>query len=85
MLKVSAVSTAGSTYEEIYIDHDGADILIAFNNRYLMDSIRACESDQIKVSMSSPLTSMNIEPMENDYDENGSDEIFMLLPVRMKD
>ena len=85
VLKVSAVSTAGSTYEEIYIDHDGADILIAFNNRYLMDSIRACESDQIKVSMSSPLTSMNIEPMENDYDENGSDEIFMLLPVRMKD
>ena len=85
VLKVSAVSTAGSTYEEIYIDHDGADILIAFNNRYLMDSIRACESDQIKVSMSSPLTSMNIEPMDNDYDENGSDEIFMLLPVRMKD
>ncbi len=85
VLKVSAVSTAGSTYEELYIDHDGGDILIAFNNRYLMDSIRACESEQIKLSMSSPLTSMNIEPLDNDYEASGKDEIFMLLPVRMKD
>lgn len=85
VMKISAVSTAGSTYEEIYIGHEGADILIAFNNRYLMDSIRACDSEQITLSMSSPLTSMNIEPMENDYEQSGSDEIFMLLPVRMKD
>lgn len=85
VMKVSAVSTAGSTYEELYIGHDGAEILIAFNNRYLMDSIRACDAEQITLSMSSPLTSMNIEPMENDYETNGSDEIFMLLPVRMKD
>ena len=85
VLKVSAVSTAGSTYEELYIDHDDGDILIAFNNRYLMDSIRACESEQIKLSMSSPLTSMNIEPLVNDYETSGNDEIFMLLPVRMKD
>jgi hypothetical protein len=35
--------------------------------------------------MSSPLTSMNIEPSENNYEESGKEEIFMLLPVRMKD
>ncbi len=85
VMKVSAVSTAGSTYEEVYIGHEDGPILIAFNNRYLMDSIRACDSDEIRLSMSSPLTSMNIEPVDNDYDKNGSDEIFMLLPVRMKD
>ncbi len=85
VMKVSAVSTAGSTYEEVYIDHTDEQILIAFNNRYLMDSIKACESNKIRLSMSSPLTSMNIEPKDNDYEQNGSDEIFMLLPVRMKD
>ncbi len=85
VMKVSAVSTAGSTYEEVGIEHNGDGILIAFNNRYLMDSIKSCESDEIKLSMSSPLTSMNIEPTENDYESSGSDEIFMLLPVRMKD
>ncbi len=85
VMKVSAVSTAGSTYEEVYIGHEGDGILIAFNNRYLMDSIKSCDSEEIRLSMSSPLTSMNIEPVDNDYEKNGSDEIFMLLPVRMKD
>ena len=79
ILKISAVSSAGSTYEEISVEHTGDDILIAFNNRYLIDSVRACSSDKIVLSMSSPLTSMNIEP------ETKEEEIFMLLPVRMKD
>ncbi len=85
VMKVSAVSTAGSTYEEVYIGHEGAEISIAFNNRYLMDSIRACDSEEIRLSLSSPLASMNIEPTENDYEQKGNDEIFMLLPVRTKD
>lgn len=82
MLKISAVSSAGSTYDELFTEHTGDDILIAFNNRYLIDSVRACSSENIKLSMSSPLTSMNIEPADKKEDE---EEIFMLLPVRMKD
>jgi DNA polymerase-3 subunit beta len=81
-LKISAVSSAGSTYDELYIDHVGEDILIAFNNRYLIDSVRACSADKIKLNMSSPLASMNIEPSEP---KEGEEEIFMLLPVRMKE
>jgi len=82
LLKISAVSSAGSTYDELYTQHTGDDILIAFNNRYLIDSVRACSSEEIVLSMSSPLTSMNIEPAEKSED---GEEIFMLLPVRMKD
>ena len=84
-LKISAMSTAGSTYEEINVTHTGDDILIAFNNKYLIDCVRACTDDTMMLSMSSPLTSMNIEPANNNYEENGKEEIFMLLPVRMKD
>ncbi len=82
LLKISAVSAAGSTYDELNIIHEGGNLLIAFNNRFLSESIRACSSDKIRLSMSSPLTSMNIEPAEK---EDGKEEIFMLLPVRMKD
>ncbi len=82
IIKISAVSSAGSTYDEVNIEHEGGDILIAFNNRYLIDSIRACSAEKIILSMSSPLASMNIEPNEA---KDGKEEIFMLLPVRMKD
>jgi len=82
VLKISAVSSAGSIYDEVNIEHEGENILIAFNNRYLTDSVRACNSEKIRISMSSALTSINIQPAET---EDGKEEIFMLLPVRMKD
>ena len=84
-LKISAESTIGSTYEEIPVEQDGDDLLIAFNNRYLMDSIKACDGETVVLAMTSAHASMNLEPVENDYEEKGSEEIFMLLPVRMKE
>ena len=84
ILKISATSGTGSSYDEVAIGHEGDDLVIAFNNRYLIDSLRACQADRIKLSMSSPLSSINIEP--NDEDRCATDEdLFMLLPVRMKD
>ncbi len=81
LLKISAVSTLGSTYDEIELDHDGEDLTIAFNNRFLIESLRASTADKVRIAMSSPLTSINIEPAEPKEDET---ELFMLLPVRMK-
>jgi DNA polymerase-3 subunit beta len=83
VLKVMANSAAGSTYDEIDINHEGADLVIAFKNRFLTDSVRACESDRIRIALSSHLTSVNIEPMGEDHAQ--SEDLFMLLPVRMKD
>ena len=84
ILKISATSGTGSSYDEVAIGHEGDDLVIAFNNRYLIDSLRACQADRVKLSMSSPLSSINIEP--NDEDRCAADEdLFMLLPVRMKD
>ena len=81
ILKVSAVSSAGSIYDEFNIEHTGDNISIAFNNRFLIDSIRACRSDVVKLSMSSPLMGINVEPC----DEESGSELFMLLPVRTRD
>lgn len=81
LFKVSAISSAGSIYDEFNIEHKGDDISIAFNNRFLLDSVRSCRSDMIKMSMSSPHMGINIEPAD---DEEG-EELFMLLPVRTRD
>ena len=81
VMKVSAVSALGSIYDEFEIEHTGDDLSIAFNNRFLIDSIRACRSQTVKISMSSPLMSINVEPCD---EEDGS-ELFMLLPVRTRD
>ena len=82
VLKISATSGTGSSYDEVAIGHEGDDLVIAFNNRYLIDSLRACQADRIKLSMSSPLSSINIEPSD---DDTAVEDLFMLLPVRMTD
>lgn len=81
VLKISATSGTGSAYDELSVEHEGDDLIIAFNNRYLIDSLRACDADRVKISLSSALTSINIEPA----DEASPEDLFMLLPVRMKD
>ena len=83
ILKIIANSSAGSTYDEIEVEHEGADIVIAFNNRFLIDSVRACEGDMMRIALSSPLASVNIEPVGEI--EEGAEDIFMLLPVRIKE
>ena len=82
IMAISANSSIGSTYDEVEVIHEGGDMFIAFNNRFLIDSVRACRSDRMVMSLSSSLTSINIEPETN---EEGGEDIFMLLPVRMKD
>lgn len=82
MLKISATSTMGSTYDELEIEHTGDNLLIAFNNRFLIDSLRAADSANVKFFMTSALTGINIEPVES---EEHVEEIYMLLPVRMKE
>lgn len=82
IMAISANSAIGSSYDEVEIEHNGEDMFIAFNNRYLIDSVRACRGDRIVMSLSSALTSINIRP---ETDDEGGEDVFMLLPVRMKD
>ena len=84
LLKILAISTAGSTYDEITVDHEGDDITIAFKNRYLLDALRACTADRVKISLTSHLTSINVEPCDIEADDENK-ELFMLLPVRIKE
>lgn len=86
MLKVSAVSGLGSSYDEMSIRHEGDDLTIAFNNRYLMDSLRACRAGDVRLSMSTSLSSINIEPvLSGEETAAGESELYFLLPVRTKE
>lgn len=86
VLQISATSGVGSAYDEMSALHEGEDIVIAFNNRYLMDSLKACTAEKVRLSLSGSRSSMNIESADPETEDNAGDsELFMILPVRMKD
>ncbi|MBQ2716613.1 MAG: DNA polymerase III subunit beta, partial [Clostridia bacterium] len=81
VLKIMANSSAGSSYEEIEIEHEGEDLIISFNNKYLIDAIRSCECERLRIEMTTVISSINIIPLDL---EEGSDELFFLLPIKTK-
>ena len=68
-LLVSAVSVNGTVNEEIPVEKTGPDLKIGFNCRYLLDALRACDTEYIKLALVSPLVSMVITADEEKMTE----------------
>lgn len=82
ILKLNAVSSVGVSYDELEIDHNGDDIVISFNNRNLIDSVKVCSGEKIRIELSTPLYSINLVPVNPG---EGTDDIFFMMPVRTRD
>ena len=61
------------------ITGDGQNLEIGFNNKYLMDALKAAPADKLKLEFSSGVAPCVILPAEGE--ENF---IYMVLPVRLK-
>lgn len=80
VLEITANAVSGNVYDEVIIEKEGGDLEIAFTCRYLLEALRVCDVEKIKLSMSGPLRAMVIEPAE----ETNSKFLFVTLPTRMK-
>ena len=79
-LGISSTSVNGKVYDEVDCIHEGGNLEIGFNCRYLINSVKAAEGENIVVTMKSPTQSITIEPLEKD---EKSSYFYMVLPVRM--
>lgn len=80
VLNVSCSTQYGRVNDNIRISKEGDDIEIGFNNRYLLDALRACRDELILASLSSPLMSMVITPA---VEKEGSRYLYLVLPMRL--
>ena len=53
-------------------------IEIGFNNRYLLDALKACPDETVVLELKSGLSPALLKPMEGDK------FLFLILPVRLK-
>jgi DNA polymerase-3 subunit beta len=78
LLKINCASTMGKISDEIDVESEGGEIEIGFNNRYLLDALKACEAEKVKMELTSPLSPCVMVPTEGDR------FLFLVLPVRLK-
>lgn len=79
-LEITSVSVNGKVRDEIYTSHEGGEIEIGFNCRYLLDALKATMCDKLRLSLSSPFISMIIEPLEKDEKDTFT---FLVLPCKL--
>ena len=80
ILALTSTSVNGKVYDEMDCTHEGPDLEIGFNCRYLINSVKAAEGETLRVTMKSPTQAITIEPLEKD---EKSSFFYMILPVRM--
>lgn len=77
-VKISCSTSMGKLSDEFNIDLTGNTVEIGFNCRYLLDALKASESDKVKLQLNGGLSPMKILPVDGDA------YTFLVLPVRLK-
>ena len=75
---VRCQTNLGKVVDEFAAQVEGDPVEIGFNNRYLLDALRNARCEKVELELSGPLSPVKILP------EEGSDFIYLVLPVRFK-
>jgi DNA-binding transcriptional MerR regulator len=65
-LKLTSTSAGGKVSDEMPCIVSGGDLTIGFNCRFLINSVRAADSEEVMITMKSPTSCITIEPAEKD-------------------
>lgn len=76
-IKISTASNLGKFTDMINTDNFGEHLTIGFNNKFMLEALSACDTDEIKIQINSELTPILLLPVE------GDDFLFMVLPMRL--
>lgn len=70
-------SELGNLKENLAVTLQGKDIIISFNPRYFLESLKSVSNDFVKICFNSPSTPCVIVPTNND------EFLYLILPVRV--
>ncbi len=76
-VEINCMTSMGRIHDIIPVDVHGEGLEIGFNYRYLLDALRACEEEEVRMEFSTPLSACFIKPV------NGEEYIYMVQPVRL--
>lgn len=77
IMKFSSVTAIGTANDKMAADIEGKNIEIGFNNRFVLDCLKACDVEEIKIEMTSSNQPITFAPLE------GDSFFFLVLPVRI--
>ena len=80
VLNITTKTAIGDAADQCPIDGDGTGLEIGFNNRYLMDALKAAPADRVRLELTTGVAPCVILPVEGEPENF----LYMVLPVRLK-
>jgi len=80
MIHLVCVTSLGKAEDVCMVDGNGDDVEVGFNNRYLLDALKAAPSEDVKICINTGAAPCVIAPVE----EGNNKFLYMILPVRLK-
>ncbi len=77
-IKVSCKTAVGSFDDVIPAELDGESMVVGFNNKFLLDSLRAADTDKVKIQLNDPNKAVKIIPTE------GGSFTYIIMPVQIR-
>lgn len=78
-VQISCETALGKVSDSIPAEISGENVQIGFNNRFMLDALKATSSDEVLLEMSSPLSPIKVLPLEGEH------FTFLVMPMRLKD
>ncbi|MBR6313805.1 MAG: DNA polymerase III subunit beta [Clostridia bacterium] len=76
-LKFSSITSIGTATDKMEADVRGQELEIGFNSKFILDALKACETEEIKIEFNSANQPILILPTD------GESFLFLVLPVRI--
>ncbi len=78
-MKIRVNTALGDASDQCPMSGDGEGLEIGFNNKYMLDALKAAPADTVNLCMNSPISPCVITPADG---EDGF--LYMVLPVRLR-
>ena len=77
-IKMSSITSLGTANDRISAQIEGDSCTIGFNNKYMLEALRVCDTDEVRIMLNGAVSPILIVPNQ------GDEFIFLILPVRLK-
>lgn len=77
-LEISCKTGIGEIHDRIQADISGEAVTIGFSNKYLLEALRSCECDRIRLQMSGSNKVIKITPPEDES------FVYLIMPIQLK-
>ena len=80
VLSITSKTAMGSAFDACPISGDGKGLEIGFNNRFLLDAVKAAPAQRVRLELNTATSPCLILPQEGEADHF----LYMVLPVRLR-